>query len=303
MSIWQFPQLNQVPEDNRLSMGEGNTPLEKFELAGIKTHLKREDLNPNGSFKDRSLAYQLSYYLSQAENKFVISSSGNAAISAAAYVTLANEAELDIFVSTKVNSAKLKLLETAQTERIRLYKSARAKSDAIKFARDSGAINLRGSVDDQAIPGFKTIAYELEQQLPTCEAIFTPTSSGTSAVGIYQGFAELNKKISLQLAQTQKIHPFAKEFTSEEITADTSLADAITDRVGHRKQQIMEILKSANGQAWIITDAELKSTKELLKNTPYQDLTYNSLLGLAALIKARDNGVEFKSSVVIISGR
>jgi threonine synthase len=53
---------------------------ESLELENI--YLKREDLNPTGSHKDRGLAFEISSHIQDGKDEFIISSSGNAAISA-----------------------------------------------------------------------------------------------------------------------------------------------------------------------------------------------------------------------------
>jgi len=123
MSIWKHDQINSlIDEKYQLTINEGGTSLIKIFLdrqeqkeLGIKDgktqklYLKLETMNPNKSFKDRSLAYQISYYYSKGKKKLLISSSGNAAVSAAAYVSL-TDMKLAVFVSNKVNKAKLERL-------------------------------------------------------------------------------------------------------------------------------------------------------------------------------------------------
>src|ERR1700730_16300393 len=73
-----------------LSLGEGRTPLELdpglARWAGIsQLWVKREDSNPTGSHKDRGAVVQVAYCVQEGRPVAVISSSGNAALSAATY--------------------------------------------------------------------------------------------------------------------------------------------------------------------------------------------------------------------------
>lgn len=297
MSIWNYNKINDVSLDFQLSLNEGSTPLEPVQFEGQTVNLKLETHNPNHSFKDRSLAYQISAYHEMDKNRFVISSSGNAAISAAAYIQLM-DAQLDIFVSNNVNPDKLSILRSFEDEKIKIHLSQKAKSDAIKHASAIDAINLRGSKDDYAIVGFKTIAYEIADQFPEVDAVFVPCSSGTSSLAIYQGFREVGLNVQLHICQTSKIHPIAKEFDTHFTQTTSSIADAITDRVAPRKADVLTAIKSSHGFGWIVSDEMLKELYDQFGG----EYSYNSLLSLGGLKKAKQNGFTFSNPVAIISG-
>ncbi|WKZ28137.1 MAG: pyridoxal-phosphate dependent enzyme [Candidatus Dojkabacteria bacterium] len=299
--MWDYRQLHSILPQNRLTLGEGNTALEQISLNGNDLYLKFEDANPNGSFKDRSLAYQLSYYVQNENKHFTISSSGNAAISAAAYANLA-KVKLCIFVSTNISELKLTRLEQHKSEFVEIRKVPKPKSSAIQYARESNAINLRGSVDDVALIGFKTIAYEIAEQLPDADAVFVPCSSATSSVAIAQGFGETNRKVALHVVQTTRICPIVSNFDQVTLTK-TSLADAIVDRVAKRKKQVLIEIEKSNGFGWIITDQELLTAEKLIEDTlPNKKISYNSLLAVAAYLKAIKSGYSYVKPVAIISG-
>lgn len=300
-NFWDYLSNYNITKPYQLSLGEGSTPLvainsTEFGLLNIKD----EYANPNNSFKDRSLAYQLSYHIQNGKTRFVISSSGNAAISSAAY--LANsDCELDIFVSTEVEPSKLTKLTQYASDKIRIQQSAKAKSDAIKFANTTGAFNLRGSLDPQARIGFKSIAYELAEQAPEIDAIFIPCSSGTSSLAIADGFRELGKKVAIHICQTTKIHPIAKEFDQDFVESKSSVAQAVSDRVAHQKTELVEAIKQSQGSGWVISDIELEKAKSDITNG-FPDITYNSLLSVCGLHKAQINGYKYKNPLCLFSG-
>lgn len=302
--IWDNPLLhrhNSLPQKNRLTLDEGNTPFKFVELAGHQLlGIKDENYNPNGSFKDRSLAYQISSYLDRNIKDFVISSSGNAAISAAAYCELA-QAKLRIFVAEDVNALKYaKLQEIAKRyEGVTIEKHKQAKSAAIRYARETGAANLRGSQDDLAITGFKTIAYELSEQYPQLDAVFIPCSSGTSTLALALAFAEMQLPVKIFACQSSRIHPIAKAFVDDFEATETSLADAITDRVALRRDAVVKAIKESKGSGLIITDEELLAAKALLEQYGL-DYSYNSLLGFAGFFKVDSSQTRYP--VVIASG-
>lgn len=325
MSIWKYPEISKlIDEKYRLSLNEGNTPLiklflDRYELRELgvkdpdrtqKVYLKLETANPNKSFKDRSLAFQISHYYAKGVKRLLISSSGNAAVSAAGYISQTKEMKLAVFVSNKVNKAKLEKLNAyvSKNPNISIVFSDKAKSDAIKYSNESGYVNLRGSADEMAVTGFKTIGYELFDQSSEIDAIFIPTSSGTSTLGIYQAYKEkVENKAQMpkfNVCQTTKIHPIAKEFDIMFEPSETSLADAIVDRVAKRKSEIVELVKETNGSGWILSDEEIKYSLDFLqKKTKLPDLTSNGILSFAGLVKAlKRKKMIYRAPVCIISG-
>lgn len=327
MWIYEDKFNPKIDSNYQLSVGEGNTPLEKFkinlnELETNHIFIKREDLNPTKSFKDRSLSYQLSRYYQLGKRDFAISSSGNAAVSAITYCKKF-PANLHVFVSNKLETRKLKRLlqvceiktnKSAQISpdreavlsknNIVLHFSKRAKSNAFKFSSTDRIVLLNASKDDLAIEGYKTISYEIQNKHPEIDAIFIPCSSGTSTVGIFRGFKNEKSKLpQFHIAQTEKTHPIAKEFDNNFSKKNSSLATAITDRVAHRKEKVISILKQSKGSGWVISDDDLLYARKLFSFVA-SDIspTYDSLLSFAALIKAKSNGYEFKNPLLIFSG-
>jgi len=310
MSIWSFPQINKlVNQKYQLTLNEGNTPLEKYIINGGINFvvIKREDKNPNGSFKDRSLAFQISKKLEMGIKELVISSTGNAAISAIAYAKL-SMLKLHVFISPKIPKEKMMKIKAAQNDNIRIYISNKAKSDAIKLSKKKNIINLRGSIDYDAIIGYKTISYELAKQNPEIDAIFVPVSSGTNVIGIYKGYSDLmrNKEISIipqiHIVQTERIYPIAKVFDKEFERKNTSIALAITDKVAHRKQEVLNIIKKTNGFGWIISDDMIRNAIRLAKILNINNNSPNSNLSLAGYLKSKAKGYKFNNPCLIFSG-
>ncbi len=329
MGIWKYNKYfdPKVKKNYRLTLDEGNTPCKKcFKLANIlniKTiYLKREDLNPTGSFKDRSIAYQLSVHYQNNKSSFVISSTGNAAISSISYCKLFN-CYLSVFVSKKIPADKLlRLLKAIEIENfdhsilqkedtqsitkdnISIYFSKKPKSDSIKYVNENKSVHLRGSNDELATSGFKTITYELVNKIKNMDAIFIPCSSGTSTIGIYQGFFDINKSSPpIHIVQTTKVHPMASVFDKNYSKTTTSLASAISDRVAHRKDQVVEAISRSGGSGLVINDDEILTAQSLLKQHCNIDTSFDSSLSLAGLIKAIKNESNIKRPVLILSGK
>jgi threonine synthase len=329
MSIWKYKNYLEpkIKKENQLSLNEGNTPYENCPalqklLELERVFIKREDLNPTGSFKDRSLAFQLSVYKQKGEKNFIISSSGNAAISAISYSQLFNT-KIHVFVSKFIQKDKLNRLlakvgikgfnkEALQTEEaievrkgnVMLHFSKRAKSDSFKFEKKSKFKNLRGSKDDLAIEGFKTLGFELQEQAAEADSVFIPCSSGTSAMGIYKGYTERKTKCpQIHVVQNSRINPIASFFDKEFLTSKSSLASAIVDRVAHRKNEVIKAIQDTGGSGWVVSDNEINTAKALMKLHCDIEISFDAALSLAGLIKALASGYNVKRPILIISGK
>src|SRR5574344_68288 len=129
-----------------------NTPLIKLE----NVYLKREDLNETGSAKDRAMIFQIENLKKQGCKTAVISSTGNAAISAAHFCHL-NQIDLTIFVSPKINKAKFDLLKKDGGQ---IFITDQPISESIKFSKKNHTYLLRQSTDPSALIGYQEIGKE-----------------------------------------------------------------------------------------------------------------------------------------------
>lgn len=280
-----------------------------------KLYIKHEEMNPSGSHKDRSIWHMIEYYLEQGRSDFVISSSGNAAVSAAYYVSKTNEINssigLRVFISRNINRQKRVRLEQAagNSGLIAIKEVERPKQQAFQYAKEAGAVYLRGSQDDIALKGYEDLSAEILRQVSGDDfvAIFIPTSSGAAVVGIYNGMKKTQIP-SLHIVQTAKIHPMAGEFDRDFEKAESSLASAIVDNVAHRKNEVVDIVKETDGRGWVISDEDLRAAEELYlhfhteagTNYTIASPSYDSLLSLAGLIRARKKGRQFDGTVVLL---
>jgi len=96
--IWQ-DWLPACAPENRVTLGEGRTPLLRCPRLGEGLGLsslwvKCDSIMPSGSFKDRALALTASLARNYGKAGIVLSSSGNAGASAAAYAARAGPRRL-----------------------------------------------------------------------------------------------------------------------------------------------------------------------------------------------------------------
>lgn len=259
---------------------------------------KLEYENPTGSVKDRAVVSQTENLIKLGIKEAVISSSGNAAISAAYYCKQAN-IELDIFVSPNILKAKL---ERLKEEGLRIHFTKKPVKDAHEFALKTGAFNLRQSKDEHALNGYGKIAEELIAQNPGIDAVFIPVSSGSIFAGVGRGFSKYRKIPALHAVQTEAVNGIASQFDRDFTPKSKSLADAIVARFTPREKEVIELIKQTGGNGWVISDSEILEAHKYLIN---HDLfcSYEGGVVLATLWKAEKNGVKYRNPVCLLTGK
>lgn len=218
-------------------------------------YFKREDLNLTGSAKDRAIVSQVDNLIKSGYKSAVISSTGNAAISAAHFCS-ENHIPLTVFVSPKINPQKLKLISAATIS------SPTPISAAFKFAKANKSYLLRQSTDPAALIGYSAIGREIYQQLPQISSVFIPVGSGTTLVGLSAGLPENVKIFAVQSAFNPTITSL---FDKSVITEATNLTDALTVKSLPLKNKIIEIIKSTRGSGITISNSELIRSQNWLQ--------------------------------------
>lgn len=268
-----------------------NTPLVKVE----NIYFKREDLNPTGSAKDRAMIFQIENLKKQGFNQAVISSTGNAAISAAHYCQL-NQINLTVFLSHKVNQKKLEIIKK---NRCQINFSDKPISDAIKFAQKNNVYLLRQSTDPSALIGYQEIGKELLNELPKITSIFIPVGSGTTLLGISQA---LNPSVKIYAIQPASNCPLSKVFDQDYQPEIENITDAISVKYLPLKSQIIFAIKTSGGTGLVIQNENILEAKDLLK-LHQTETSLEGALALAGLKKAIKNNLEIGDyPVVILTG-
>ncbi|MBI2617215.1 pyridoxal-phosphate dependent enzyme [Candidatus Gottesmanbacteria bacterium] len=292
--IWQYEDvLPKVAPQFRVTLGEGNTPVEKHDSSLFKL----EYTNPTGSVKDRGFAYQISALKEKGINRAVLSSSGNAAISAASYCSLAG-IDLTVFVSTRIHPKKLERLNKLN---VTIQKSLRPKSDAIKFSKANALYNLRQSKEEIGAVGFQTLGYEIGELSNSIDAIFIPVSSATTLVGMAEGLRQKGIYPAIHIVQTTSIHSLASLFDTDFIKTDRSIADAIVARSTPRAEEILDTIKKFGGSGWVVSDQEIVKAHEWLTQKNLL-CSYEGAAALAGLWKAKDKGYTYKNPLCLLTG-
>lgn len=294
--IWKYwNYLPNIASKQRLSLGEGNTPIVKF---GEDSFFKREDLNPTGSLKDRGMALVISKAVSEGHKNFVLSSSGNAAISALEYCKLAG-VNLFIYVSPKINKGKL---EALRKKGAKIIITERPLSESQKFTVENNFFSLRLSRIEFACLGYKTISFELMKQLGEINDIFIPVSSGVCCLGIFDGFQELEILPRIHVCQGTSVSPIASVFDKEGNNEEASIASALVAKTSPLAGQVKDLIEKSKGFGWVINNQRIEMAQKKLKEIGI-DTSNEGALALAAVYKAKEKGWNLGKTVCLLTGK
>ncbi|MFD1513078.1 threonine synthase [Halomarina rubra] len=217
--LWAFEAF--LPVDHRVSLGEGYTPL--VDAPDWDAQFKLEYVFPSGSFKDRGATTTLSRALDVGAERVVEDSSGNAGAAIATYAARAG-VDCEIYVPASVKASKLRAIERAGADVVRVEGSRQAVTDACVEAVEEGAGWYASHAWNPAFfAGTATVAYELAHQRDWSvpDAIVLPLGHGTLFLGAYRGFRALQEAgwtdsmPRLLGVQAAGYDPIAREFESK----------------------------------------------------------------------------------------
>jgi len=268
-----------------------NTPLIKLE----NVYFKREDLNETGSAKDRAMIFQIENLKKQGFTNAVISSTGNAAISATHFCGL-NNINLTIFVSPKIDKNKFDLLKKSGSQ---IFITDQPISESIKFSKKNHSYLLRQSTDPNALIGYQEIGKELIAELPQITSIFIPVGSGTTLLGISQA---INPLVKLYAVQSAANCPLSSFFDSNYQPEIENITDALSAKYLPLKSQIISAIKNSGGTGLIIQNNEILEAQKILESNNIKT-SLEGALAFAGFKKAIKNNLDVGNyPVVVLTG-
>jgi threonine synthase len=298
-SLWRYRAF--LPVEERVSLGEGLTPLVALELFGLEAHFKLEFLMPTGSFKDRGTAVLVSFLKERGIREVVEDSSGNAAASLAAYCARAG-IRARIFVPSYASPAKLRQIEAYGAELVPVPGSRADAARAAEAAARAGSYYASHYWSPFVLEGLKTFAYELAEQLGwrAPDNLIFPSGHGTFLLGAYFGFRELaqagaiSRLPRLFAAQAEACAPLAEGFRlglagPAEITPGETIAEGIRIARPVRGPQVLKAIRESAGGVVTVSDAEAEAAqRELARHGLYVEPT--SAVAVAGLQRLVERG-------------
>jgi len=270
--IWKWGGLmpRTLPR-NRVSLGEGNTPLLKLEgwPGPASFYIKNETSNPTWSYKDRANSVSVSMAGELGFSSVVAVSTGNHGSSAAAYSAAAGKRCL-VFCHPDAPAAQLALMSHYGATVVRGGRQAAMVAALVETGEWYPAVVLcprEGYGNPFGVEGFKTIAFELFEQLGCApDRLFIPVGSGDGLYGIWKGFVELkrlrriNTLPRLFACQAAGANPYVRALRAGEhrltpVESARTIALSIEEKIGG--QQSLDAIYESAGDALDVDDAEI----------------------------------------------
>ena len=279
-----------LPAASQLSLGEGETPLEPAEELGRalgvpRLRLKREDHSPTGSHKARSMSLLCSAMLAAGHRQAVISSSGNAAVAAAAYCSLGGIRLLSL-VSPRTPRVKLNRLLAFPGLTVLSDHPVALLHHAVQRWK---LTDLRGSVNPLAPNAYRGIAAELVQTSSPA-AVFLFSSSGASALGLAQGLDQLlvpDQRPRLHVVEGRPGGELTRPWYLD--SGDSADSDFRLGEFGARRSRLSPAVRRAvrqsGGRGWRVGLAEAAEVKEIAAELGVHT-SWEGLATLAAMRRA-----------------
>lgn len=300
-----------------ISLGEGNTPLTPAHNLSKKYHnqiyVKHEELNPTGSFKDRETAISINYVLeNHPDIKHVtIASSGNAAVSAAAYAQVAG-LQCTSYVPAETSESKKELIQ--------LFGASCQEIDGnyeevYRYLADhpvEDAVNITAGIDHVRVEGNKTVAYEMYEAGVIPDYVVVPCGNGGNLAGIWKGFEDLFQKklistvpkmIAVQIAKAAPLAEAIKQKQAFFIVKDIpdSIAEGIIAEESYCSPKALQAITQSHGQVIEVTDQQIIDVARVVMKGESLVLEPTSYAAFAAVEQLSKN-ITNQSIAVIATG-
>lgn len=212
MSIWRWAEyFSKTPDEFRMSIGEGDTPLIRSRRIGPEVGLKNlyfklESCNPTGSYKDRFGAVAISDMRAQGQTRCVGTSSGNAGAAMAAFCAIAGiTCDLAIVETAPIGKLKQMLAFGANLYLVRgmgldpkislgVAECLRRRGEESDAQRQISAY----AFSPVGMAGVQTISYELAEQAAAAkhpiDHVFVPAAGGGLTLAVARGFTGLHAR-------------------------------------------------------------------------------------------------------------
>jgi len=276
-NMWRYREFLPIQsEQNRISLGEGMTPIlplsrlaRSLDLAHLT--VKDEALNPTGSFKSRGLAMAVSKAKELGVQTCVIPTAGNAGGALAAYCA---RAEIRAIVYMPEATPEVFRKECAFFGAVVHSVPGTIADCAARLKEDwqDGWFDVSTLKEPFRLEGKKTMGYEIAEQgdwqLP--DVIIYPTGGGTGLIGIWKAFQELIELgwISGPLprmvaVQTEGCDPIVSAFRQKKMRAPAhpdpspTIANGLRVPKAFGDMLILQALYDSNGTALTVTEQDM----------------------------------------------
>jgi threonine synthase len=309
--MWRWRELLPIIDpDNRISLGEGDTPLLKLPRLGKhlglqNLYLKDESLNPTGSFKARGLAAAVSKAKELGVKKIIIPTAGNAGGAMAAYAARAGmqaciympkDTPLANVEESRITGGLVILVDGLISDAARM---------ATARASEEGWFDVSTFKEPYRVEGKKVMGYELAEgfgwKLP--EVIIYPTGGGTGLVGMWKAFEEMEalgwlesrERPRMVSVQSEGCAPIVLAYEKGAKSCDywngaQTIASGLRVPKSFADFLILQEIRESHGTAIAVSDSTILQAQKQLASMEGIFAAPEGAATLAALMKLVESG-------------
>jgi len=273
------------------------------ELTGLPLHLKLENLQRTGSFKERgALNKLLTLTKAERERGVLAASAGNHAQGVAFHAT-AHGIRAQIVMPLTTPLVKVAATRAFGAEVI-LHGATydEACEEAIRRCTLEGCTFIHPFDDLDVIAGQGTIGLELLEQVPDLEAIVVPIGGGGLIGGIACALKETNPKIRVVGVETEKLPSMLRARESGvpvTLAAEATIADGIAVR--RAGDLTLPLVQRYVDEIVTVDDEEIASAILLLLEQEKTLAEGAGAAALAAIVQSKTN-LRHRRTVVMVCG-
>jgi len=244
----------------------------------------------------------------------VIASTGNAAVAYAAACARAG-IKLWVFMTSLVPPEKMREAALFGAEVIKVSGTyEQAKQIAADFARRRHLFCDRGARSIPAREAFKTIAYEIVEQLGwrAPDWYFQSVSGGLGPLGVHRGFQELfemgliDRIPALAVIQAEGCSPMVQAFkagrdVADPVTPETRIAILSTGDPGKAYTLLWRKIQDAGGTMESVSDLEAWTAMQTLARTEGMAVEPATAVAFAGLEKLAKRGEIKPDDLVVVN--
>jgi threonine dehydratase len=273
------------------------------ELTGLPLHLKLENLQRTGSFKERgALNKLLTLSASERERGVITASAGNHA-QGVAFHAAARGISAQIVMPLATPQIKVAATRGFGAEVV-LHGGSydEACEEALRLCREEERVFIHPFDDAEVICGQGTLGLELLEQVPDLEAVVVPIGGGGLISGVACALKESNPKIRVVGVEPEKLPSMLRAREAGEpvtIAAEATVADGIAVR--RAGELTLPLVSRYVDEIVTVDDEEIASAILILLEKEKTLAEGAGAAALAALLQAKTN-LRPRRTVVLLSG-
>lgn len=312
-SMWKYYELLPVDKTKVVSLSEGGTPL--LQISGL--YLKDESRNPTWSFKDRLCSAAVSKAKELKATTVTIASTGNHGASTAAYAAqggipcvIFTTAAVPFTMKVLMQVYNAKVVATV-TPKERWAIMEKCINTYHWYPTGNYTFPMVGS-NCYGIEGYKTIAYELCEQLnwEPPDYVVMPVGYGDGITGVWKGFKEFYELGFIdskpKMVAIEAIGPITKALEKgldypEELDYTETIAFSIGTTTA--PYQGVKTIHDSKGLATAVSDTEIINAQKLLgkKGLYTEPASAAAVAGVTSLIDQGKIGKDERIVAVLTS--